>query len=254
MTKSKARKNSSSPATSPSTAGNHPGSLSPKVSTSNAHRAHTPPSSTAKHAPTSKSLNTSPLLPSLLPRSEPSPTKITTSPFFMSNRFGSLQIDPAQSTNDHESVSSESSYDSEVDDDDSSSESSNSSHGEEEDESESEDDEEEPESDEEEAPLLSPNSNAFNRAPLNALRKRVKATRKNMPPKQVQRIHEEQKQKQLVEVQSKQEKETHHHRVSEKEVSGTMTLGILIFPLYFLSFCVCVYVCTLEKSVSSFGL
>lgn len=160
----------------------------------------------------------------------------------MANRFGSLQIDPVQSTNGHESDSSESSQDSEDDDEYSSSESSNSSHGEKEDESESEEEEEEePESDEEEAPPLSPNSSAFNRAPPITLRKRANATKKNIPSKQVQRIQEEQRQKQLVEVQSKQE-ETHHHKGSEKEVSGTMTLGILVFPLLYFSPSVCVSV------------
>ncbi|KAG0337384.1 hypothetical protein BG000_005481 [Podila horticola] len=153
--------------------------------------------------------------------SEPSPSKITTSPFFMANRFGNLQIDPVQSTNGHESDSSNSSNDSEMDDDDYSSESSNSSHGEEEDESESEDEEvEEPESDEEQEtrPPLSPNS-VMSRAQFTVLRRRVKESKKNLPPKQVQRIQEDQRQRQQVaEVQSKQEKELHHHaKGAEKE-------------------------------------
>lgn len=244
MTKSKARKNSSSssPATSPSRAGNYrPGSL-PTVSTtassstSNAHRAHTPLSPTSKH---SKSTNTgaSPLLPSLLPRSEPSPSKITTSPFFMANRFGNLQIDPVQSTNGHESDSSNSSNDSEMDDDDYSSESSNSSHGEEEDESESEDEEvDEPESDEEQEirPPLSPNS-VMSRAQFTVLRRRVKESKKNLPPKQVQRIQEDQRQRQQVaEVQSKQEKEHHHHaKGTEKEVSAKMAIVGSWFSRFF---------------------
>ncbi|KAG0098163.1 hypothetical protein BGZ93_000938 [Podila epicladia] len=137
----------------------------------------------------------------------------------MANRFGNLQIDPVLSANGHESDTSNSSHDSEMDDDDDcSSESSNSSHDEDEDEDESEEEEEEePESDEEDRPPLSP-TNAANRS-LHILRKRVKASTKNLPPKQVQRIQEEERQKQQVaEIQSKQEKEHHHHaKESEKE-------------------------------------
>lgn len=133
-----------------------------------------------------------------------------------------------QSANGHESDSSDSSHDSEMDDDDDcSSESSNSSHGEEEDESESEEEEEEePESDEEQEvrPPLSPTSAA--NWSLNNLRKRVKASKKSMPPKQVQRTQEEGRQKhQVAEIQSKQEKEPHHHaKESEKQVSGKMAI------------------------------
>ncbi|KAG0346610.1 hypothetical protein BG004_001282 [Podila humilis] len=125
----------------------------------------------------------------------------------MTNPFGNLPIEPLQSSTNHENGdnSSESSQDSEMDeDDDYGSESSNSSQDEEdqesdEEESEEEEDEEELESQEEQAssrPPLSPRLvEAFNRSPLNVLKKRNKQVKK-LPLKQVQLIQEEQQKQQ----------------------------------------------------------
>ncbi|KAF9429850.1 hypothetical protein BGZ94_009246 [Podila epigama] len=223
MTKSKTRKNSTSPSVSSNASPRNKSDVASKsVINAGSSTTDVVPPVPSLHTPTSMSDPPTnfdalaPLLPSLLPRSttrvsSPNASAIpvtgrtttteTTSPFFMLNQFSHLPIDPIQSTQPcDESDSSESSQNSDEDDiNDSSSESSNSSHeseSEEEEEVEEEDGEEESEESDDDSlqPPLSPSS-AMSCSPLQILKNRraKKEARKNLTLKHVQKIQDGQR-------------------------------------------------------------